>query len=923
MSNESPDTNPTLPAPKKRGRPKKAPEAPASPPGVAPADAPVAKPTSSVPVKPAKAAPAQPPTPAERKFADKIVNRTIEDEMKRSYIDYAMSVIVSRALPDVRDGLKPVHRRILYGMNELGMPYNRAHKKSARVVGDVMGKYHPHGDSSIYDSLVRMAQDFSMRAPLVDGQGNFGSVDGDSPAAQRYTECRMSRMAGEMLADIEKDTVDFVDNYDATLKEPSVLPSGFPNLMVNGSAGIAVGMATNIPPHNLGEVVDGLTLLLDNPSAEIIDLMNLIKAPDFPTGGTIYGIAGIVEAYNTGRGRIRVRAKTHIEEVSKDKNAIIVTEIPYQVNKAKLVENIAELVKDKRVDGITDLRDESDREGMRIVIELRRDASEEIVLNQLFKHTTMETTFGIINLALVDGQPRVLTLREMLQYYIDFRRVVVRRRTAFDLRKAEERDHIIEGLLIALDNLDEVIKIIRKSKSGDEAQSSLIARFLLDELQSKAILDMRLQKLAATERQQVKDEHVMLVKTIADLKDILEKAERVTAIIRAELAETKSKYANPRRTDIITDVADMEIEDLIPIEDVVITVTHTGYIKRLPLETYREQHRGGRGRMGMETKEEDHLTHVFVTSTHDYIMFFTNKGRVHWLKAWKVPVGGTHAKGKAIVNLISHLEPGEEIHDMMSVKEFDDKHFLIFATRRGKIKKTRLDAYKHVRVTGIIALGLEEEDSLVDTKLSDGAHEIIIATRNGQAVRFDEKGVRSMGRPAKGVRGIRLKKGDEVVSMEVVDESMDLLTLTEKGYGKRSPVVDYRKTKRGGSGVRTLKITDKTGKIVGTKPVTDEDALIITSKSGMVIRVPIFESVDHQIRSMGRSTQGVRIMRLEEGDRVMALAKIIASEEEEKVVEEAVAAEAGQKPKMSDAEFAGLKEDKDEANGTGGGEKAE
>jgi DNA gyrase subunit A len=924
MSEDSPEKKAASSEKKKSGR--KARQKDAAVPDAVGADSPskdaaLQQPKSSTPVKPAEAAPAQQPTPAERKFADKIVPRTVEDEMKRSYIDYAMSVIVARALPDVRDGLKPVHRRILYGMNELGMAYNRAHKKSARICGDVMGKYHPHGDLAIYDALVRMAQDFSLRAPLVDGQGNFGSVDGDSPAASRYTECRMSRIAGEMLADIEKETVDFVDNYDATLKEPAVLPSGFPNLLVNGSAGIAVGMATNIPPHNLGEIVDGLTLLLDNPSAETIDLMNVIKAPDFPTGGTIYGIAGIVEAYNTGRGRIRVRAKTHIEEVAKDKNAIIVTEIPYQVNKSKLVENIAELVKDKRVEGITDLRDESDREGMRVVIELRRDASEEIVLNQLFKHTQMETTFGIINLALVDGQPKILTLREMLQHYIEFRRVVVRRRTAFDLRKAEERDHIIEGLLIALDNLDEVIRIIRKSKSGEEAANALIARFLLDEVQAKAILDMRLQKLAATERQAVKDEHVTLVKTIADLKDILEKAERVTAIIRAELVEIKNRYADERRTDIVTDVADMEIEDLIPIEDVVVTVTHTGYIKRLPLETYREQHRGGKGRMGMETKEEDHLTHVFVTSTHDYIMFFTNLGRVHWLKAWKVPVGGTHAKGKAIVNLLSHLEPGEQIHDMMSVKEFDDQHFLIFATRRGKIKKTRLDAYKHVRVTGIIALGLEEADSLVDTKLSDGTKEIIIATRNGQAVRFDEKGVRTMGRPAKGVRGIRLKKGDEVVSMEVVDPTMELLTLTENGYGKRSPVEDYRKTKRGGSGVRTVKITDKTGKVVGTKPVTDKDALIITSKSGMVIRVPIYESQDHQIRSMGRSTQGVRIMRLEEGDRVMALAKIVASEEEEKVVEEA--AESAQKPKMSDADFAGLKEEKDDGGSPGGGEKAE
>jgi DNA gyrase subunit A len=902
---------PDVPKPK-RGRPKKtAPGAPAASKPGAEAAGTQAPQVAAAGAQSPQATNGQPLNPMERKFADKIVPKTIEEEMKRSYIDYAMSVIVARALPDVRDGLKPVHRRILHGMNELGMAHNRGFKKSARVTGDVMGKYHPHGDLAIYDALVRMAQEFSLRAPLVDGQGNFGSVDGDSPAAQRYTECRMSRIAEEMLADIEKDTVDFVDNYDATLKEPSVLPSKFPNLLVNGSAGIAVGMATNIPPHNLGEVVDGLSLLIDNPNAEIMDLMNVVKAPDFPTGGIIYGIAGIVEAYNTGRGRIRVRAKTEVEEMGKDKRAIIVSEIPYQVNKAKLVENIAELVKQKKVEGITDLRDESDRDGMRVVIELRRDAMEDVVLNQLFAHTQMEVTFGIINLALVGGQPKVLTLKQMLQSYLDFRRIVVKRRTAFDLRKAEERDHILEGLITALDNIDEVIKIIRRSKSGDEAQNSLVTRFLMDEPQAKAILDMRLQKLAGMERQAIKDEHVMLVKTIADLKDILEKEERVTKLIRDELAEIKQKYSDERRTQVVTEVADMEIEDLIPVEDVVVSVTHTGYIKRLPMETYREQHRGGKGRMGMETKEEDYLSHIFVSSTHDYIMFFTNKGRVHWLKTWKVPVGGTHAKGKAIVNLLTGLEEGETINDMIPVKEFDDKRFLIFATRKGKIKKTRLDAYSHVRVTGIIALGLEEGDFLQDTKLSDGTKEVIIATRNGQAVRFNEKDCRSMGRPAKGVRGVRLGKGDEVVSMEIVDESMELLTLTENGYGKRSPVKDYRKTRRGGKGVRTVKITDKTGKVIGTKPVTNQDALIITSKEGMVIRVPVYEDDAHQIRTMGRSTQGVRIMRLEDGDKVVALGKIVRAEEEEMVL---AVAETKPTPKMSYAEFAGLKEE----NGSSG-----
>jgi DNA gyrase subunit A len=688
--------------------------------------------------------------------------------------------------------------------------------------------------------------------------------------------------------------------------------------LVNGSSGIAVGMATNIPPHNLCEVVDALVLLIDKPDSDLNAIMDCMKGPDFPTGGIICGRTGIFEAYSTGKGIIRVRAKYNVEGKEKEKKSIIVTELPYQVNKAELLKTIADLVKDKQIEGITDLRDESDREGMRIVIELRRDVMEDVVLNQLFKHTQMEVTFGIINLALVDGQPKVLTLKEMLQHYLDFRRQIVRKRTAFDLRKAEERAHILDGLIIALDNLDEVIKLIRKSKSGEEAASALIARFLLDEIQAKAILDMRLQKLAATERQQVKDEHAALLKTIADLKDILEKAERVTAIIRAELLEIREKYADERRTQIVTDVADLEIEDLIPVEDVVISVTHTGYIKRMPLETYREQHRGGKGRVGMETKEEDSLTHIFVTSTHDYIMFFTNKGRVHWLKAWKIPVGGTHSKGKAIVNLLPRLEEGEAMTDMIPVKEFDDKHFLVFATRQGKIKKTRLDAYKHVRVTGIIALGLEEGDALVDTKLSDGTKEIVIATREGQANRFDETNARPMGRPACGVRGIRLDKGDEVVSMEVVDSTMELLTLTENGYGKRSPVEEYRKTRRGGKGVITLKITDKTGVVVGTKPVTNKDALIITSKDGMVIRVPVYEDDEHQIRSMGRSTQGVRIMRLEEGDKVVALGKIVGSEEEEMIVEQASATE---KPKISDAEFAGLKEE--ENGGPKGGGKAE
>ncbi|MEW5936509.1 MAG: DNA gyrase subunit A [Candidatus Thermoplasmatota archaeon] len=818
-------------------------------------------------------------------FAKRVLPRPIEDEMKKSYIDYAMSVIVGRALPDVRDGLKPVHRRILYAMNDLGLGHNKPHKKSARVVGEVLGKYHPHGELAIYDALVRMAQDFSMRTVLVDGHGNFGSVDGDAAAAMRYTECRLAPAAEEMLADIDKETVDFVDNFDASLKEPSILPSNFPNLLVNGSSGIAVGMATNIPPHNVGEVVDCILLLMERPEAEIIEIMKVLRAPDFPTGGLIYGIAGIVEAYSTGRGLVRVRAKTQIEYLQGNRKAIVVTEIPYQVNKSKLVEGIAEMIKSKSIVGITDLRDESDREGIRVVMELRRDAMEDVVLNQLWKHTQLQTTFGIINLALVDNQPRVLTIKEMLQHYIAFRCEVVRRRTAFELRKAEERAHILEGLIIAIDNLDEVIRIIRRAKDGAEARDALVARFIMTEEQAKAILEMRLQKLAGTERQAVKDEYTETQKLIADLREILEKPERVEGIVRQALLEIKEKYAAPRKTEIVTDVEDLEIEDLIPVEDVVVTVTHTGYTKRIPLDTYRQQHRGGKGLKGMLTKEEDYLTHVFVTSTHDYILFFTSKGRVHWLKAWKVPVGERHAKGKPIVNLLPRLDEGETITDMIPVKEFDDKHFLLFATRKGKIKKTELSAYKHVRVTGIIALGLEEGDSLVDTKLSDGTREIVIATKDGKAARFDEAKVRAMGRPAKGVRGVRLRKGDEVVSMEVVDPSVQLFTLTENGYGKRSLVSDYRKTNRGSQGVITIRTTERNGRVVGVKPVTDEDELLLTSREGMVIRIPVSDT-----RVMGRNTMGVRVMRLTEGDKVVAMARLVGMAEEaeiERAVEEA------------------------------------
>lgn len=833
----------------------------------------------------------------------KVVLKPIEDEMKKCYIDYAMSVIVARALPDVRDGLKPVHRRILHGMNELSLGHNRPFKKSARVVGEVLGKYHPHGELAIYDSLVRMAQDFSLRNPLVDGQGNFGSVDGDSPAAMRYTECRMTLIAEELLADIDKDTVEFVDNYDSSLQEPTVMPSRFPNLLVNGAAGIAVGMATNMPPHNLGEVVDGIIHLINHPDAEALELMEHVKAPDFPTGGIIYGIAGIIEAYTSGRGRIRVRGKTSVEEAG-NKSRIIVSEIPYQVNKAKLIENIADLVKNKKIEGITDLRDESDRNGMRVVIELKKGAMEDVILNQLYKHTQLQVTFGIINLALVDNEPKVLSLRELLQYYLDHRKIIITRSTTFDLNKAKARAHILKGLLIALENIDEVISLIRKSKNVDDASTALIAKFLLSEEQAKAILDMRLQKLTNLERQSLNDENSMMLNLISDLSDILAKPERVLAIIKDELKEMKDKYADERRTEIMTHVEDMEIEDLIPVEDVVVTITNTGYVKRLPLDTYKQQHRGGIGLMGMETKEEDYVTQLFVTSTHDYLLFFTNRGRVHWLKAYKIPVGGRHTKGKAIINLLPRLEEGETVTTAMPIKEFGEQNSLVFATKKGIIKKTSLAAYKHPRVTGIWAIKLREDDELVRVDVTDGKKQIILASKKGQACRFEEKGARSVGRHSIGVRGMRLGQGDELVSMAIVDSDDDsLLTITENGYGKRSKVANYRKTKRGAKGVRTIKTTERNGMVVSVRKVEEDHQLIITSEMGMVIRIPVTD-----IREIGRATQGVRIMKLKAEDKVVSVGKILKAEEEEEVIE---AAEASEK-RISDAEFAGLKEENGE-----------
>ncbi|MFP4169445.1 MAG: DNA gyrase subunit A [Methanomassiliicoccales archaeon] len=811
----------------------------------------------------------------DRSEANRVIHRPIEVEMQKSYIDYAMSVIVGRALPDIRDGLKPVHRKILYAMQDMGLTHNKPHKKSARVVGEVLGKYHPHGDMAAYEALVRMAQDFSMRYPLIDGQGNFGSLDGDSAAAMRYTECRLESIAALMLVDIDKNTVNFVDNFDGSLQEPEVLPTRLPNLLVNGSSGIAVGMATNIPPHNLGEVVDAIVHYIDHPEADVLDLMEHLKGPDFPTGGIIYGINGILEAYSTGRGRLKVRARAEIEELE-GKDRIVVTEIPYQVNKANLIESIAELVKEKRIEGITDLRDESDREGLRIVIEVRKDYMAEVVLNQLFAHTQMEVTFGVINLALVDNQPRVLTLKEALQKFIDFRRNVIIRRTNYELEQARKREHILQGLMVAVDNLDETLRIIRAAENGEEAREALMERFELSEDQAKAILDMRLQKLTGMEIEGLRQEYHEVLATIDDLEGILSSSERIRGIIKEELLETKEAHGDDRRTEIVEDAMEIEMEDLIPVEDMLITITQDGYIKRVPLETYKGQKRGGMGLRGMQTKEEDRLYDMFIASTHDYLMFFTNYGRVYWLKAYRVPVGGRQAKGKFIANLLPRLEEGERVSDTIPVGDFGGDRYLVFATRDGLIKKTRLSAYSNVRSSGIIALTLEEGDELVEVKLTDGEREIVLATRRGQAIRFDESDVRPMGRPARGVIGVRLQEGDQVVSMAVVTPESSLLTMTENGYGKLTRVNDYRKTRRAGHGVMTIRTTERNGSVVVVKAVSMEDEAIVTSASGMVIRLPVSD-----ISVYGRAAMGVIIMRLREGDRVIGAARL-ASEEDER-----------------------------------------
>jgi DNA gyrase subunit A len=797
--------------------------------------------------------------------------RDINEEMKRAFIDYSMSVIMSRALPDIRDGLKPVHRRILYAMNEKGITYEKPYKKSANIVGEVLGKYHPHGDQSIYDSIVRMTQDFSLRYPLIAGQGNFGSVDGDSAAAMRYTEAKMAKITRLMLQDIDKETVEWHDNYDGSLKEPDVLPAVLPNLLVNGSSGIAVGMATNMAPHNICEVIDGTIRMIDAPETSTAELMEIIKGPDFPTGGIICGRGGILSAYSTGRGSLVVRAKTSIEE-GEQKNKIIVHELPYQVNKSVLLQTIAELVKEKRIEGIADLRDESDRKGMRIVIELKRDAIDDVVLNQLFEHTELQSSFGVLNLAIVKGEPKVLMLREILQYYIEYRVEIITRRTTYDLKKAREKMHILEGLMIALRNIDEVIKIIRQSKEIEEAKNRLMTRFKLSEIQAKAILDMRLQKLVGMEIAAVEKEYNETKQLIEELETLLADKQKILAEIKRELLEIKEKFGDPRRTQIIEGEAGIDIEDLIPQQEVVVTITRDGYIKRIPTETYRTQHRGGKGLIGVRPKEEDFVVDTFITSTHDYLMYFTNHGRVYWLKAYKIPEGDRYAKGKAIINLLPRLEEGEKIETAVPIHEFDDSHYLIFTTKKGTIKKTVLSAYGNIRVNGIIAIKLEEGDELMGVTLSDGGKTVMIATAGGQACRFNERELRPMGRATHGVIGIRLKnKNDSVVAMTVVDITGSLFTMTENGFGKRSPIDEYRMTHRGSKGVRTIVTNDRNGKVVFVSQVTDDHELIITTEHGMTVRIPV-----RDIREQGRNTMGVRIMRLNERDKVVSVTQVLA-----------------------------------------------
>ncbi|PBB05792.1 DNA gyrase subunit A [Salimicrobium humidisoli] len=800
----------------------------------------------------------------------------ISNEMRTSFLDYAMSVIVARALPDVRDGMKPVHRRILYAMNDLGITADKAYKKSARIVGDVIGKYHPHGDSAVYEAMVRMAQDFSFRYELVDGHGNFGSVDGDSAAAMRYTEARMSKISMEMLRDIQKDTIDYQENYDGTEKEPAVLPARFPNFLVNGGAGIAVGMATNVPPHHLGEVIDGVLALSRDRDITIQELMeNYIFGPDFPTSGQILGLSGIRKAYETGKGSILIRSKVEIEEKPNGKSQIIVTELPYQVNKARLVEKIAELARDKKIDGITDLRDESDRDGMRIVIELRKDVNANVLLNNLYKMTALQTSFGINMLALVDGRPQVLNLKQALEHYLEHQKVVIRRRTAYELKKAEARAHILEGLKVALDHLDEVITLIRQSQTTEIAREELMSRFGLSEKQAQAILDMRLQRLTGLEREKIDSEYDDLVKKIEELKAILADEERVLEIIREELLELKERFSDERRTEIIMGGMEMiEDEDLIPEETLVVTLTNQGYVKRLPADTYRAQRRGGRGVQGMGTNDEDFVEHLLSTSTHSTVLFFSNKGKVYKLKGYEIPEFSRTAKGLPIINLLN-IENDEWINDVIAVDEFEEDWYFVFTTRHGVTKRTSLSKFANIRKGGLIALSLRENDELISVRMTDGEKDIMIATQNGYLIRFPETQIRSMGRTAAGVKGISLRNDDRVVSMELVEDDREILTVTDKGFGKRTPASEYRITNRGGKGILTCNLTERNGKVVSTKAVTGEEDLMIMTASGVLIRMAA-----GSVSRTGRNTQGVRLIRLQEGEEVSTVARLEAMKEE-------------------------------------------
>lgn len=826
-----------------------------------------------------------------------ILDTSIEEEMKKSYMDYSMSVIVSRALPDVRDGLKPVHRRILYGMMELGVGYKRSYRKSARIVGDVMGKYHPHGDSAVYDSMVRMTQEFSLRYPLVDGQGNFGSIDGDNAAAMRYTEARMKRITSEMLKDLEKETVKFIPNFDESLKEPTVLAAVIPNLLLNGSSGIAVGMATNIPPHNMNEVIDAIVSQIDNPEVTVAELMEHIKGPDFPTAAIIYGAAGIKEAYETGRGKITVRARANIEERKNGRFSLVITEIPYQVNKTSLIEKIVLLVRTKKVEGISDIRDESDKDGIRLVIELKRDIVPEVVLNLLYKHTQMQETFGVIMLALVDGLPRVLTLKEVIAEFIKFRHEVIVKRTQFELREADARAHILEGFKIALDNLDAIIKTIRGSKNPKEAKTNLIAKFKLSETQAQAILDMRLQKLTGLERQKIIDEYTEVLKLIARLTEILNNLGLRMDIIKTELREVQERYGDDRRTEIIPDAKDFTIEDMIAEEEMVITITHAGFIKRYPVSGYRRQNRGGRGSAGAKARDEDFIEHLFTASTHDYILFFTDSGKCHWLRVHEIPQAGKATRGRALINLLG-VDQGENVQAYIAVRDYADDLFITMATAKGLVKKTSLTAYSRPMKGGIFAIDIRKDDYLIDAQITNGENDIILGTRNGMSIRFSETNIRPTGRKTMGVKGIELKNADDhVVGMIVVRREGTVLAVSEHGYGKRTEVINYRVQNRAGKGIITIKTTPKVGHMVSLLEVVDSDDLMIITTRGVLIRQPV-----SSIRSIGRNTQGVKLIRLDDSDSIAAVTRVQEEKETASTEEDGAEAVDGEQEKLFDGE---------------------